>query len=88
MKFHVGMSVITSIFLRTRYGFVWELGGNVVYRPTPSSKNSYFQNEAKCKIFFVKMSYICMRKKNSVAFSLGLKERLRAIWRWPIDSKC
>ena len=67
--------------------FCWELGGNVVYRPIPSSKNSYFQNEAKCKIFFVKMTFICMRKKNrfhinSFAFSLALKERLRAIWKW------
>ena len=27
-------------------------------RPLPSSKNSHFQNEAKCKTFAVKMSFI------------------------------
>ena len=34
------------------------------YRPLPSSKNSHFQNEAKCTTFLVKMSFICMRMKN------------------------
>ena len=33
-------------------------------RPLPSSKKPYFQNEAKCTTFLVKMSFICMRMKN------------------------
>ena len=33
------------------------------YRPFPCSKNSHFQNEAKCKTFLVKTSFICMRIK-------------------------
>ena len=48
--------------------FCWELGGNVVYRPIPSSKNSYFQNEAKGKIVRMKMSFICMRIKKSFSY--------------------
>ena len=41
---------------------------------------SHFQTEAKCKIFLVKMSFICMRIKNgfhinSFAPSLALKQR-------------
>ena len=32
-------------------------------RPFPSSKNSHFQHEAKCKTFVVKISFICMRIK-------------------------
>ena len=35
----------------------------VTYRPFPCSKNSHFQNEAKCKTFLVKTSFICMRIK-------------------------
>ena len=35
----------------------------VTYRPFPYSKNSHFQNEAKCKTFLVKTSFICMRIK-------------------------
>ena len=78
------MSVITSIFLRTRYGFVWKLGRKCTFLANSEFKNSYFQNEAKCKIFFVKINFICMRKKNrfhinSSAFSLALKERLKAV---------
>ena len=33
-------------------------------RPLPSSKNPHFQDEARCTTFLVKMSFICMRKKN------------------------
>ena len=33
-------------------------------RPFPSSKNSHFQNKAKCKTFLVKMSFICVRLEN------------------------
>ena len=37
----------------------------------PSSKNSHFQNEAKCKTFLVEMSFICMGIKN-VFISMAL----------------
>ena len=30
-------------------------------RPLPSSKNTHFQNEARCTTFLVKMIFICMR---------------------------
>ena len=33
-------------------------------RPLPSSRNPYFQNEARCAAFLVKMSFICVRMKN------------------------
>ena len=33
-------------------------------RPLPSSKNSHFQNDAKCTTFLVEMSFVCMRMKN------------------------
>ena len=39
----------------------------VIYQPSkplPGSKNSHFQNEAKCATSFVKLSFICMRMKN------------------------
>ena len=49
--------------------------------PFPSSQNSLFQNEAKCKTFLVKMSFICMRMKNhfhinDLALNLTLLQRL------------
>ena len=48
-----------------------------------SSKNSHFQNEAKCKTLLMKMRFICMRLKNrfhinGFALSLALKQRLEA----------
>ena len=57
-------------------------------RPFPSSLITHFQNEAKCKTFLVKMSFICIRIKNqfhinSFALSLALKQRLGANWRYP-----
>ena len=56
----------------------------LINRPFSSSKNSHFQNEAKCKRFLVKMSFICMRVMNhfyinSFANPLDLKQRLVAI---------
>ena len=33
-------------------------------RPFLSSKISHFQNEAECKTFLVKISFVCMRIKN------------------------
>ena len=58
-------------------------------RPLPSSKNSHFQNEAKCKTFLAKMSFICTRMKkdyhiNSFALSLALKLRLEVTRKGPI----
>ena len=51
-------------------------------RPIPSSKNSHFYNEAKCKTFVVKMSFICMSIYhfyiNGFAPCLALKQRLEA----------
>ena len=47
----------------------------------------HFQNEAKCKTFFVKMSFICMKIKKiifiSMALHLALKQRLMATRKWP-----
>ena len=48
-------------------------------RPFSSSKNSHFQNKAKCKYFLVKMNFICVRIKNhflnkSFTLSLALKQ--------------
>ena len=37
-------------------------------RPLLSFKNPHFQNEAKCTIFLVKMSFICMRTKKSFSY--------------------
>ena len=58
-------------------------------RPFPSSKNFHFQNEAKCKTFLLKMTFIFMTIKshfyiNGFALNLALKERLGATWKWPI----
>ena len=58
-------------------------------RPFPSSKNFHFQNEAKCKTFLLKMTFIFMTIKshfyiNGFALRLALKERLGATWKWPI----
>ena len=50
----------------------------------PTSKNSLLQNEAKCKPFLVKMSFICIRIKNQLhingfALSIAFKLRLGAL---------
>ena len=50
-------------------------------RSFPRSKNSHFQNEAKCKTFLVKMSFICI---NGFVISLTLKQRLEATLKWRI----
>ena len=57
-------------------------------RPFAGFKNSHFPNEAKCKTFDVKMSFICMRienhfHSNGCALSLPLKQRLGPTRRWP-----
>ena len=59
-------------------------------RPFPSSKNSHFQNEAKCETFVVKMSFICIIIKNhfhinGFALSLALKVRFFGTRKWPIS---
>ena len=63
----------------------WEWGGpyhcdNGVNEPFPSSKRSHFHNEAKCKTFLVKKSFICIRIKthfhiSGFPVSLTLKQR-------------
>ena len=58
-------------------------------RPFLSSKNSHFQNEAKCETFVVKMSFICIIIKNhfhinGFALSLALKVRFFGTRKWPI----
>ena len=59
-------------------------------RPFPSSKKFHFQNEAKCEIFVVKMSFICIIIKNhfhinGFALSLALKVRFFGTRKWPIE---
>ena len=59
-------------------------------RPLPSSKNPHFQNEARCTIFLVKMSFICMRMKNDFhikgwAPTVVLKQRPGGTRKWPIS---
>jgi len=58
-------------------------------KPFPSSKKFHFQNEAKCEIFVVKMSFICIIIKNhfhinGFALSLALKVRFFGTRKWPI----
>ena len=60
--------------------------------PFPSSKNSHFRNETKCKTFLVKMKFTCMRIKNhfhinGFTLTLALKQRLEATWKWPTEDK-
>ena len=52
-------------------------------------KNPHFQNEAKCTIFLSKMTFICMRMKNSFhikgwALNLVLIQRPGETRKWPI----
>ena len=58
-----------------------------VGRPFQSSKNSHFQNEAKCKTYLVQMSFVCMKiynhfHINGLALSLALKQRLGTTRKW------
>ena len=59
-------------------------------RPFPSSKISYFQTDAKCKTFLVKMSFYLHENENSfsyqwtVALSLSLAQRLEAILKFAL----
>ena len=48
------------------------------------------QNEAECKTFVVKMSFMCMKIKNhfqtnGLALSLALKQRLEATRKWTVE---
>ena len=58
-------------------------------RPLLSSKNSHFQNEARCTTFFVKMSFICTVMK-MISISKAehlpsfLKQRPGGTRKWPI----
>ena len=62
-------------------------------RPLPSSKNPYFQNEAKCTTFLGKMSFICKRMKYNFhikgcgALNLDLIERHGETRKSPIAFK-
>ena len=62
-------------------------------RPFLTSKNSYFQNEANCKTFLVKMSFkIRVTIKNhfqtdGFALSVALK-RFGVTWKWSIKTDC
>ena len=49
---------------------------SVTNRPFPSSKKSHFQNEAKCKTFVVKMTFICIIIFKSMA------SHLASLWKW------
>ena len=58
----------------------------------PRSKNPYFQNEARCTTFLVKMSFICMKTKNDIhikggAPTLVLKQRPGGTRKWPISKR-
>ena len=51
---------------------------------------SKFQNEAECKTFVVKMSFMCMKIKNhfqtnGLALSLAFKQRLEATRKWTVE---
>ena len=55
--------------------------------PFQSSKNSHFQNEAKCKTYLVQMSFVCMKiynhfHINGLALSLALKQRPGTTRKW------
>ena len=60
-----------------------------VNRPFPSSKESHFQNEAKCETFVAKMRNICIIIENhfhinGFALNLALKVRFFGTRKWPI----
>ena len=77
-------------------------GKNKSNRPLPSSKNSYVQNEAKCKYFLVKMSFISSKNlyqiligesmywKLSVKLTLMPRDVTKAGWTlfWQFVSIC
>ena len=69
------------------FGIFFSCG--MLNRIFPSSKNSHFKNEAKCKTFLVKMSfiYVIIKKHfhiNGFALCLSLKQRLGATRKWSI----
>ena len=49
-------------------------------RPLPSSKNFLFQNEARCTMFLVRISFICMSKKKKM-ISIWKAEDLPSFWK-------
>ena len=61
-------------------------------RPLPSSNTPHFQNEAKCRTFLMKMSFICMRIKNHFhiigwVLNLFLIQRPGETRKWPVASR-
>ena len=64
---------------------------DLVSRPIASSKIPHYQNQAKCKTFLVKMSFICMRMKSHFhikgwQLNLLLILKAGATRIWPIPS--
>ena len=57
-------SEIIQVIWNYKYNFRPKLHNTKFNRPLLSSKNPHFQNEAKCTMLIVKMSFICMRIKN------------------------
>ena len=57
-------SEIIQVIWNYKYNFRPKLHDTKFNRPLLSSKNPHFQNEAKCTMLIVKMSFICMRIKN------------------------
>ena len=62
----------------------------VTYRPFPYSKNSHFQNEAKCKNSLVETSFICMGiKTHFVIIGCALRfTPYRMAFRADMDAIC
>ena len=63
-----------------------------INRQFQSGKNSHCQKEATCKMFLVKMRFICMRIKNDLhingfTLTLALKQRLGATRKRPVVLK-
>ena len=52
----------TSKYIFCSYEYYYNSINKVlnVFRPFPSSRKSQFQNESKCEIFVVKISFICI----------------------------
>ena len=63
-----------------------------LFRPLPTSKNTHFQNEAKCTTFLGKISFICVRMNTHFhikgwALNLVLMQRSGGTWKWPNRSR-
>ena len=54
-------------FEAARIYFVSDVFATVAF-VVASAPHSHFENEAKCKIFLLKISFICMRNKKSFSY--------------------